>query len=160
MSEIKTYFIHSMVRRVQTRTKRAMAPKRHRFVLRIGGGEITVRRGRHRNTPVSEERLLKHLEELKQCWEAGMLEVRDSSGRVVDLNTMEAVGKPAPPVPQPKKVLDTAATDKPAGEKMPAYVEGKALGEEAEKPSVADDSIPEGKEAPPARRSSRKKARK
>ena len=45
-SEEPVYKIHSMVRKVQTRTQRATSAARHRFVQRLAGGDITVRRAR------------------------------------------------------------------------------------------------------------------
>ena len=141
----KGYVLHSMVRRVKTRTQRAMSPKRHRFVQRIGGGAITVRRGRHRGTTVSEEMLEEHFDEIKKRWEAGMIEVRTPTGEPVDLNTMET-SEPEITKPLPDKVL---AEEDLGNSPEPAYEEGKGHLEEVAIPTLVTEGNPEGEEPPP-----------
>ena len=110
------YVLHSTVRKVQTRTKRALAPKRHRFVQRIGGGDITLRRGRP--VTVTEEVFLRHFEDIVVREDEGKSEVRTVTGELVDLSTLKAA-PPAKSKPQPEKKLDTVADDKPTGRPSP-----------------------------------------
>lgn len=150
MSE--SYVLHSMVRKVQTRIRRVLAPKRHKFVQRLGGGEVTLRRGR----PVTVTKVLfdKLLPEIKQRHADGMLEVRTPTGQLVDLSTMEVA---APP--KKKKQAEPVK----AAEKL---LEAPPLLDDVPPPAIADDGVPEGEEAEemeetseykPSKKTSRKK---
>lgn len=136
-----TYVIHSMVRRVQTRTKRAMSPKRHRFVQRLGGGLVTLRRGR--SVTVGQKMFDTLLPELKRLWKEGILEVRARGGAFIDLDTMK-VAAPATAKPMPAPPADTAADDKNQGSPKPVYQEGKGVAEDVDPPALAGEGIPEG----------------
>jgi hypothetical protein len=120
-----------------------MAPKPHRFVQRIGGGEITLRR--KRPVVVPEALFMKNLAEIKRLNEEGILEVRALTGELIDLKTMEAAA-PAAPKPLPVRKLDSIVNDKPRGRPMPLYPEGKGLTEKAEVPTAMTEEMPEGKE--------------
>lgn len=142
------YAIHSLVRRQKTKLTRTTAPKRHRFMLHIGGGDIKVRRGKHRPTVIREGLFMRHLRDIKEKADAGMIEVRTPTGQLVDLDTFEVAPLP-PPKPTPDPPVDTAADDKPAGEPQRVYPEGRAIDEEPETPALADATLPEGEEPPP-----------
>lgn len=136
----EVYVLHSMVRRQSTRTQRSVAPKRHRFVQRIGGGEITVRRGKNRGTKVTKALLEKYLEDIKQRVDEGQIEVRTLAGQVVDLSTMKAAPvAPSKPLPDPVLAVEELGTSH-----VPVYEEGKGMMEEVEPPSTMDDELPEG----------------
>ena len=120
------YKIHSMVRSVHTRTQRTKSPKRHRFVQRLGGGAITVRRTRP--ATITKELLERYLEEIKQGVEEGRLVVKTPTGEVVDLTTMTATPKPVADSPRPEVQPDSAANDKTydggVGQHMPIFPDG------------------------------------
>jgi hypothetical protein len=97
------YVIHSTVGTVHTRLKRKISTLPHKPVQRIGGGDIILRRVRP--VTVGEAVITKHLAELTQRWEAGMLEVRTTGGEVVDLKNLGSKPKPKPsakPAPKPE----------------------------------------------------------
>lgn len=140
--------IHSLVRKVQTRTKRQKAAGRHRFVQRLAGGDITVRRARP--ATVTEAKLERHLAELQAAVKEGKIEVRTPTGRVVDIldaepRVSEAV-EATKPLPNPP--LDSAANDKTfehgVGEDRPLFEGGDPQGVTPESPTnlgglVGDD---------------------
>lgn len=69
---------------------------------------------------------MRDLEDLKKKAKMGVLEVRTSDGRLVDLSTMTAA--PAPAVaPLPNPPLDSAANDIPAGQATPQFPGGKPV---------------------------------
>ena len=146
MSE--SYVLHSMVRKVQTRAKRVLAPRRHKFVQRLGGGEVTLRRGR----PVTVVKALfdKLLPEIKQRHADGMLEVRTPTGQLVDLDTMrEATPTKTKKAPEPVKAAEKLPEAPPPLDDVPV-------------PAIADDGVPEGTEEDvpedkPSKKTSRKK---
>ncbi len=104
------YRVHSMVRRVATRTKRQQSASRHRFVQRLAGGEITVRRARP--ATISAAQLDQHLELLKVAVEDGRIEVRTMVGAVVDLSTLKAAPVKETASPKADPPLDSAANDR------------------------------------------------
>ena len=67
------YVLHSGVRSRYTRAKRmqSVMANRARFVQKLGGGAVTVRRAR--TTKITEEMLMKHLDEIKSLF-SGELE--------------------------------------------------------------------------------------
>jgi hypothetical protein len=143
--EVQIYKVHSGVRKVHTRMKRMKAAGRHRFVQRLAGGDITVRRVRA--ATITETQLKAHLPELQRAHEEGRIEVRTVTGELVDLKTMKVAAKPASP-PKPAPPLDSAANDKTfpegVGQKMPMYEGGPALDDNPEPPPTpvlpGDDS--------------------
>ena len=137
--------LHNTVRRQHTRLKRAQSPTRHRFKQYVGGA---IRVTRNRPRPVRQSFVEKHLVQLKDMFEAGLMEVRTRGGQLVDLNTMKAASPPKPK-PQPNRRLDSAADDKPMGSPKPMYEEGKGLTEPVEAPSLARGDIPEGHDPEP-----------
>lgn len=118
------YTIHSTVRGRHNRTQRAMSPTHLRFQQRIGAEQSRLLRGRPLH--ITEDKLLRDLEELKTKQRQGILEVRTADGRRFDLETL----RPAPlaaPTPLPNPPLDSAANDKPAGQPIPSFEGGKPL---------------------------------
>lgn len=144
-TEEHIYKVHSCVRKVKTRLKRVQSPARHKFVQRLAGGAIVVRR--KRPATITGSQLKAYLAEIKKANEEGRVEVRLVTGELVDLDTMEAAPK-APSPPAPKPPLDSAANDKTfeagVGEKIPKYRGGKAIDEHAEPPSPL--TMPDGGE--------------
>lgn len=123
------YKIHSLVRKVQTRTLRQKAAGRHRFVQRLAGGDITVRRARP--ATVTEGKLVRHLAELRAAVREGKIEVRTPTGRVVDIfgdehHYVDETPKASKPLPNPP--LDSVANDKTfehgVGEHRPLFEGG------------------------------------
>lgn len=105
------YKVHSMVRRVQTRLHRQRAAGRHRFVQRLAGGDITVRRARP--ATISAAQLEVHFNEIKAAVDEGKVEVRTPTGVVVDLSTMRASPAPSKAANKiPETPLDSASNDK------------------------------------------------
>ena len=137
----KVYVIHNVVRRQHTRLKRQLAAGRHRFNQMVGGGDLRIPRGRSR--PVGKSFIEKHLKELKEKIEAGMLEVKTPGGQLINLSTMK-VAAPSPPKPMPDPPTDTAADDKNQGSPKPVYFEGKGISEDVKSPTLASEGIPEG----------------
>lgn len=136
----QVYLVHSAVRKLSTRLKRVTAPTRHKFVQRLAGGTIIVRRVRPAR--ITEEVLNKNLEELKQAVDEGRIEVRTMTGQVVDLNTLKASPLPATkPLPDPVK-----AEKPPPSINMPLYPEGKGQLEEVVAPMATEPDVPEGLE--------------
>lgn len=132
-TEEQIYKVHSGVRKVHTRLQRKKAAGRHRFVQRLAGGDIVVRRVRP--ATITGTQLRQHLAEFKRARDEGRAEVRTPTGQLVDLDTLKPVaGLPAAP-PKPEPPLDSAANDKtfPAGvgEHRPKYPEGKGQAEDA-----------------------------
>ena len=74
----QSYLVHSTVRRRSTRHKRIASPLRHRFVQRLAGGEIIVRR--NRPATVTAKKLAEHLEVIKQAEEEVFAAHPDSLG--------------------------------------------------------------------------------
>lgn len=134
----KIYKVHSMVRKVQTRTKRAKSPSRHRFVQRLGGGDITVRRARP--ATVTEDKLMAHLPEIIRAVEEGRIVVKTLTHDVVDLTTMSVTPQSAKDSPKPKPTEDTAAADKTfsegVGEHMPIFPDGLGQAQKVDAPQV------------------------
>lgn len=136
--KVKTYRIHSLVRKVQTRLQRAKSPSRHRFVQRFGGGSITVRRARP--ATVTEDKLLANLDELKKAVRDGRVIVKTPTHEVVDLDTMSASPQPSKDSPKPKPPEDTASADKTfeegVGEHKPIFPDGAGQAQKVEAPQV------------------------
>lgn len=165
------YKIHSLVRKVQTRLKRQKAAGRHRFVQRLAGGDITVRRARP--ATVTEAKLERHLAELREAVREGKIEVRTPTGRVVDIlepppayfddDDLDGLEEETPVVskPLPHPPLDSAANDKTfehgVGEDRPLFEGGDPQGVTPESPTnlgglVGDDeNVPVQTAGDPAR---------
>lgn len=134
-----SYFLHSVTRSVHTRVHRMRAAQHHTAVQKLAGGKFVIKP--RRPFPFSEEYLKTHFQEVRNAWKEGRIEVRTKiGGKLVDLDTMQ-FGESVPSAPLPSTPLDTAAKDKPAGEKMRPYLDGKAQTEEAPVPSLL--AIPE-----------------
>ena len=106
---VEVFKIHSMVRATETRLQRMQAPVHHRFVQRLGGGTITVRRARP--ATVSRALLEQHLVEIKQAVADGKVVVKTMTGGVVDLDTFQVVQAPPVAPPKPNPPPDSAARD-------------------------------------------------
>jgi hypothetical protein len=136
-----TYKIHSMVRSVHTRLQRQQAAKHHRFVTRLAGGAITVRRARP--ATVTEAQLKRHLGAVQQAVREGKVQVRTPTGQVVDIfgdkfhleSETPAVSPPKPSPPQ-----DSVANDKTyeagVGESMGAFPDTPGHMDDVPVPSV------------------------
>jgi len=118
------YAIHSTVRGRHNRTLRAQAPAHHRLKQYVGQNQ--TRLVRSRPLTISEEELLRDLEELKKKSLMGILEVRTLDGRKMDLETLAPLPA-APSSPLPNPPLDSAAKDTPAGQPMPNLPGGKPI---------------------------------
>jgi hypothetical protein len=127
-SEAPTLFVHSMVRHLRTRGKRAACPARHRFKQYLFGG--TRRLVRRRALPITDRELTAHLGELRDKWRAGILEVRTRDGRIVDLDTLEP-GPKKEPAPRPRPPLDSIARDPKTGIALPQYPGGAPISDPA-----------------------------
>lgn len=119
-----TYAIHSTVRGRHNRTQRAMAPAHFRLQQRVGADQARLVRGRP--LIITEDKLLRDLEELKRKQKQGILEIRTADGRRFDLESLQPVPMAAP-TPLPNPPLDSAANDVPAGQPMPTFEGGKPL---------------------------------
>jgi len=128
----RIFKVHSGVRKRHTKLKRRNTPGRPDFVQRLAGGDVIVRR--NRAATITESKLKAHLREFEQAYNEGRIEVRTSTGLLVDLKSLKVVEKLQPPPPLAEPPLDSAKNDKPAGEKMPMYREGKAMSEEVAPP--------------------------
>jgi hypothetical protein len=131
--------LHSGVRKRHTRQLRmrnAMA-NRAKFVQRIGGGDIIVRR--NRPAAIFEEQFIKFRKEIEEKVALGLLELRTPSGQLVDITTMRAEPVPVtPPLPNPvrEEVM-------PGRRHIPPMPGGKGLGEEAKTPEILKDKLPD-----------------
>mgnify|MGYP000588513635 CR=1 FL=1 len=107
------YVLHSGIRKLRTRSLRRHNPMtaRSRFVQKLGGGAILVRRARPAR--VTGEVLARHLEEIKAQVAKGALEVRTLTGQLVDLVTFKSAELPVTK-PQPEPPVDSLADDHPA----------------------------------------------
>ncbi len=144
------YVIHSGVRKRHTRHLRMQSAiaNRAKFVQKVGGGDILVRRSRP--ATVTDEKLMQHLDEIKAKAKQGLLEVRTTTGQLVDLETMKVVGpatSATKPVAHPP--MDSVARDKQIGTHVRAYPEGRAHNESVEKPTLLKERMPEGEEPSP-----------
>lgn len=143
------YQVHNMVRKVETRLRRAKAASRHRLNLLIGGGLLRIPRGR--NVPVTESLLQQLLPELQRMENAGKVKVTTMTGERIDLHTLKpSAAAPAPKAALPKPPMDSVAADKTfehgVGQNMPTVAGGKAVNQEVARPAVLDDAVPEGEE--------------
>ena len=129
-----TYAIHSTSRAVTSRTTRAAQPSHKGLKQYVLPAQHRLIRGRP--IGLSEEVLLANLAELRAKSDAGVIEVRTSSGLLVNLATL-AVAPAVQEAPKRPPVLDTAANDKPAGEHKPIYPEGPTMQE-----AMDDGEIP------------------
>jgi hypothetical protein len=166
-SEDPVYKVHSMVRKVATRLHRQKSASRHRFVQRLAGGDITVRRARP--ATITRAQLERHLEVLKKAELEGKIEVRTHTGVPVDLKTLKPVPGRLIAKPLAAAPLDSAADDKTfeqgVGEHIPAVVGGKGISEEVEAPESSElpgsDEVPvEGGGDPVETRKAKKKKKK
>jgi hypothetical protein len=148
----RTYMVHSMVRKVETRMHRAVAPQHHRFVQRLAGGDIIVRRARP--ATITESKLYRHLEELKKAEVEGKIRVTTDRGQPVDLNSLavKPVVEVSKPLPNPP--LDSAARDKTygggVGVAMPQHARGGALTSKTALPATLAKLTEEVEEPPVA----------
>jgi hypothetical protein len=112
--DTKSYYLWNMSRDVRTRVVRANNPTHGGMRQFIGG---THRLIRGRPLIVSEDVMLRHIEEIKQKNSMGMLEVKTPDGRLVDLQTLEPAPAAAIP-PKPAPLQDSIANDDTWGMKM------------------------------------------
>ena len=113
------YKLHNISRKKQHRTFRAQQAvhthKKH-FILDNSSRLVAAR-----PQLVSEEVLLRHIDEIRAKAAQYILEVRTPDGRLVDLQTMKALpASPESPLPHPQ--LDSVANDTPTGIYIPPYV--------------------------------------
>jgi len=85
---MKFYLLNTVSKR-RTKMVRKAAPTPQKYVQRLCGGSIAIRRGRH--FPITSEQLEQHLEELATKQAAGAIEVRKGSpmGPVVQFATLD-----------------------------------------------------------------------
>jgi len=147
-SEEPVYRIHSLVRKVQTKIQRHKASRHHRFVQRLGGGAITVRRARAAMVPVSL--LRRHLTEIRQAVSEGKIEVRTAERKLVDIfsedfQPLKSVVSVASPKPQTQP--DSAAKDKSfehgVGQAMPMFADGFVAGQAVAPPALLGSLLDE-----------------
>lgn len=140
------YKIHSTVRSVSTRLKRATSPTRHRFTMFLGGGLVRVIR--KRPSVVTRDVLTKLIPELLDKESKGMLMVTDVLGQRIDLKTMAVTSGTRVESPLPKPPLDTAAKDSSyaIGEDKSALPGGVPETKELKAPAVTKRDLPEGKD--------------
>ena len=138
------YLLVSMTKSKHTRIHRMKAAQHHTAVQKLAGGKFLVKPSR--TLQITEANLLLHLEEFKKAVADGRLQVLSVVGRrVVDLTNLQPAPL-SPTLPLPNPPLDTAATDKPAGQKMRPYLTGKAMDEAAEIPSTIAALVKEEEE--------------
>jgi hypothetical protein len=113
------YFVHNAARSRHNRSLRAAGATHQGLKQYIGGGQHRLIRGRP--VALTEEKFQEYLPELKEKLAAGLIHVKTADGHHIDLETLE-VAKGIPSAPLPKFPLDSAANDKPWGEKIPPYV--------------------------------------
>ena len=161
----RIFKVHSGVRKRHTKQLRRQTPGRADFVQRFIGGEVIVRR--NRPATITESKLKAHLPEFERAYNEGRAEVRTPTGLLVDLKTLQVAETLPAPAAQPHPPLDSAANDKPAGEKMPLFKGGAAFDEDVTPPprvalpgDDSEESTPvdgQGGDPAAARRKSRKK---
>lgn len=132
------YGVYNTVRGRQNRSQRAAAPIHHRLKQVVGVEQSRVVRGRP--LIITEDRLLRDIDELKMKSRLGVLEVRTLDGRKFDLETLTAVSA-GPSAPLPNPPLDSISNDLPAGIPMATLPGGKT-------PGTLPDYTPE-EDAPP-----------
>jgi hypothetical protein len=114
------------------RVQRSAAPQHGRFKQYVLAEQLRLVRGR--SIEITEEQLLANLEELRQKWQDGALEVQTPDGRAVDLFTLTAP-EPLPPPAQPNFPLDSLANDaarlglEKIGQPIPQFEGGTTLEE-------------------------------
>lgn len=130
------YRIHSLVRSNRTKSLRNKAPIPHRMTQKLAGGNIILRCAR--TTVITAEKLMRHIDVLKQAANEGKLEVRTLTGKPVDLITLQVLPSDVAPVsPLPIVQLDSVANDKQnVGENMPLFPGGHAMAAAVETPEV------------------------
>lgn len=145
LNQKKFLVLHSGVRKRHTRAKRMRSTMAYRakFVQKIGGGDIVVRR--NRPCRLLEEQFNKHFDEIAEKVEAGLLEVRTPTGELVDIHTLKVVQPRRASAPKPDPVK---TEHMPVGRPIPATPEGTAQTEPIDPPKVTQPSIPEGEEPP------------
>jgi hypothetical protein len=128
------FVVHSQVRRVATRTVRAVQPTRHRFKQYLLG-DPHKRLTRRRPVVITARDLLRNVDTFIADEAAGKLSVHTKDGRRLDLVRLKE-GLPllsaSPPIPalyNPR--LDSIQHDKPAGIPLPVYVDGTFPGDPA-----------------------------
>lgn len=134
----QSYLVHSMVRKPETRMHRAMAAQHHRFVTKLAGGDIVVRRARP--TVITEAKLQRHLAELRKAEEEGKIRVTTGRGIPVDLSSLTIVPVVEVSKPLPNPPLDSAANDrtygKGVGMDLPQHLRGGSLTGKAPLPTT------------------------
>jgi hypothetical protein len=112
------YALHSVVRKKDFRFHRAGLPEHMARKHYLVNG--TLRLVPERRLLISEDMLKQNLEEIRQKAAQHILEVRTVDGRLVNLDTFEALpGAPIPPLPRPR--LDSVADDVQVGQYIPPY---------------------------------------
>lgn len=139
----KVFLVKSAVRGRTNRIERKMQPGRQRFVQRLAGGQIIVRRARPAR--ITEAVLNQHLDVIKQAVAEHRVVVTNLAGQLVDLETMELL-PPAVKKPLPNPPLDSAKNDKNRG--VGYAVPATPYGTNEEPELLKGGVIPEGKEAP------------
>jgi hypothetical protein len=117
-------YVHSLVRRRQTRMKRWTSPTRHRFTQRVLPEQRRLVRGRPLD--ISRQQLLDNLDDFQKKNELGFLEIRTKDGRLVNLVSLE-MSKPKPPPPKPHPPMDSVERDAPSGLPLPQYIGGRSV---------------------------------
>ena len=123
------FFVHNMVRRIETRRARAASPRRHRFKQYLFG-DPSRRLVRSRPLAITRDELVKHIEELRRRRREGLIEVKTPDGRFLDLETLN-IGRAAPVPQQPHPPLDSVENDRPAGVMASSMPGGMPYGDPA-----------------------------
>lgn len=144
------YVIHNAARSVHSRTARAQGASHRGLKQHVLDTQKRLVRGRP--LTISEEELKRNLPELKKKAAQGLIHVKTTDGRHVNLDTLEAGPAPAP-APKPNPPLDTVARDQQhVGEERGVFPEGPFIphggggeskpAEEAPEPTAADFNLP------------------
>lgn len=122
----ETFYLHNTTRSPHTvdRRRQLTSDQRSKKNLIIGGGTVSVRRGRP--TPVAGALVRQHAGEIAQLVENGLLRVTNGRQQEIDVSTMQPLtGKAVPtaelkPVAEPEKAPKaTKAAPEPAPEPEP-----------------------------------------
>lgn len=144
------YAIHNASRSVHSRTARAQGASHRGLKQHVLDTQQRLVRGRP--VLVSEEVLKRNLPELKEKAAKGLIHVKTTDGRHVNLDTLEAGPVPTPS-PKPNPPPDSVARDQQhVGQEMGVFPEGPFIphgggseskpAEEAPEPTAADLNLP------------------
>jgi hypothetical protein len=139
----QTYYVHNTSRDPKKKDQRLrqVGPDRSRLNIRIAG-TMEVRRGRP--LPVGDVILRRHLKELIELEEKGLVEVFDYRSQRVDLKKLP----PADPAVDPNKAKATATRERREASSLKAPPTPK--GEKAEQPPAPPEPPPAPEPEPPA----------